>query len=177
MHSLRVIVFILFSLPVYTHAGAPTGFRDIPWGASVTDIMRAFPLVVCNRIKPIEQAFPDSDWNCIAKTTIAEVDVTVGFFFYEVQDKRVNGFMGYLLRFPPEGFDAIKGAFMDLYGLPYERKGDQWWWIWWKDAFISLERVDAEGEGWAVVRRVTPSIQAERTKRIASMRKGAGDGL
>jgi len=183
MYALKGLALILVLLPLYVHAGAPTGFRDLPWGASVADIKHAFPLADCQRTKPIEEAlpyqdaFPYQDWDCLAETTIAEVEVTVDFSFYKVQDKRVNGLRGYLLHFPPEGFEAIKGAFVDRYGPPYMRKGDEWWWIWRKDAFIALKNVGMDGNGWAFVRSATPAIQAEETKRKAAKTKDIGQGL
>lgn len=87
----------------------PTGFRDIPFGASERDVLQKFPSAQCLNSTVLD-VFPERF--CSANTTVGMVPVTVTFWF------RSTRFTSVTLDFKSEKFNALEESFIARYGQP-----------------------------------------------------------
>lgn len=108
-----IALFVL--LPLAAYADDPTGFRDIPFGASVEEVRAKMAGLLCrqsdNRIL--------LDHACVGETEIADTRIGVQFWF-------LNDRMGsFALTFKPDQFHLLKEAFIGRYGPPTQTESNE----------------------------------------------------
>lgn len=120
----------------YATRPAPTGFRDLPWGASLDQAKAALGLVPVTSPKPLAGTFQRPD----ELLKLGQADVrTVAYYFPKGQ------FMGAGIMFEGEAnFFLIKDHLIELYG-PGRQVGDRYGWTW-ESVNIDLRLKNGLGE-------------------------------
>ncbi len=114
--SMAFMIANLFALLIVASARAaeePTGFRDIPFGASEAQIHERLPTARCLAVAGDDQ---HDDVSCSVSSMIGHVPVLV--FFRLVGEPMQRRMMNVTLSFKSEDFGRISQAMTDRYGPP-----------------------------------------------------------
>lgn len=114
--KLLIISLITLSSPRSAIAwNEPSGFRDIPFGASEQEIKQKLPRAYCHdREITLPKALPER--YCTADVTIGEVGISVRMHL------RSGQFTALSFVFKSDEFNAMEGAFIEKYGKPTNTK-------------------------------------------------------
>lgn len=108
MRRVISIVALLALPPLAAAFDEPTGFKDVPFGASAREVMeKAGPATVCSPATATEQQFEAS---CSIKTEISKVPVNVQFWLFADSLGSVE------ISFTASDYSVIHDAFIDRYG-------------------------------------------------------------
>ena len=114
--SMAFMIANLFALLMVASARAaeePTGFRDIPFGASEAQIREKLPTAKCLAVAGDDQ---HDDVSCSVSSMIGHVPVLV--FYRLVGEPMQRRMMNVTLSFKSEDFGRISQAMTDRYGPP-----------------------------------------------------------
>jgi hypothetical protein len=94
---------------------APTGYRDVTWGATPQAIVRSFPAATC-----FNERTALSDWQCILlNEAVNGVGVDVVLYGYHIGT--APGLAGFAVSFDATDVARIVDGFVSLYG-PWSRR-------------------------------------------------------
>jgi hypothetical protein len=109
---LGLTLTLLALLAVMAHAEEPTGFRDVPFGATEAEVKAKFPEAFCNARSEAT--------SCVVKVSIAEAPVTAMFMLTpQSNDRRVASVF---LSFVSKDYELLRDGLIARYGPPDERK-------------------------------------------------------
>jgi hypothetical protein len=151
LRRMSFMVASLFALLLVTAsaraAEEPTGFRDIPFGASEAQIREKYPTALCRAVAGDEQ----DDISCSVASTIGDVPVIV--LFRLIGEPTQRHMMNVVLSFKSEDFDKISQAFTDRYGPPTEviRQREHLRWLAAKTFMIVNKSTSTVGTGIALI--------------------------
>jgi hypothetical protein len=117
LNIITLLIAAMLSVCAYAAAPAwkePDGFRELRWGSSVNDMIRAFP----KASRAIEMEIGSRERVYKVNTTIGAAPVLLYLKFLD------GKFTAVTISFERKDAEQIKKAFVERYGAPH--KGDTW---------------------------------------------------
>jgi hypothetical protein len=111
-----LIALFALQLPLISYADDPSGFRDIPFGASMEEVKGKIPRLSCGQWGERRELL---DQYCAGETEIADTRVNVQFWFFG------NRMGSFALNFKLDQFRLIKEAFIGRYGPPTQSESNE----------------------------------------------------
>jgi hypothetical protein len=155
MATLVILLILAFSSPALAW-NEPSGFRDVPWGASIETVKEKIPELTC------------LEASCSGTLPVGPTKPYANVMF------RNGGLDNIVLIFPAVDFFALEPIFVERYGQPTAKTDALLVWIG-KKVHISLSRLGpSPAQGMAMI-RTTAGLDEETKKRQEKVKEGKKD--